>query len=92
MDDLFGDEPATYSDEYQELDPMDVEITQEEAWAVIDKYFDEKGLVAQQIDSFDEFIKFTVQELVQDAGEIVLTPEDQYILGQEVEQVNRLNS
>jgi hypothetical protein len=29
---------------------------------------------------------------VQDAGEIVLTPEDQYILGQEVEQVNRLNS
>ena len=30
------------------------EITQEDAWVVIDKYFKEKGLVGQQIDSFDE--------------------------------------
>ena len=37
------------------------------------------GLVGQQIDSFDEFIRYTIQELVYDTGEITMTPEDQYI-------------
>jgi DNA-directed RNA polymerase II subunit RPB2 len=89
MDGLFDDAPShgqdIYDDETNDL--MGAEITQEDAWAVIDKYFDEKGLVAQQIDSFDEFIKYTIQELVNDSGEIVLTPEDQYISGQQIEQV-----
>jgi DNA-directed RNA polymerase II subunit RPB2 len=42
------------------LDEVDEEITQEDAWVVIDRYFDEKGLVRQQIDSFDEFITNTI--------------------------------
>ena len=45
------------------------------------------GLVGQQIDSFDEFIRYTIQELVYDTGEITLTPEDQFIIGQDVAQV-----
>ena len=45
------------------------------------------GLVGQQIDSFDEFIRYTIQELVYDTGEITMTPEDQYIIGQDVAQV-----
>jgi hypothetical protein len=44
-------------------------------------------LVSQQLDSFDEFIRFTIQELVNDGGEISMTPEDQFIPGQDVEQV-----
>ncbi|RLN93978.1 hypothetical protein BBJ28_00018642, partial [Nothophytophthora sp. Chile5] len=39
-------------------------VSQEDAWAVISSYFEEKGLVRQQLDSFDEFIQNTMQELV----------------------------
>ena len=46
------------------------------------------GLVGQQIDSFDEFIRYTIQELVYDTGEITMTPEDQFIIGQDVAQVS----
>ena len=43
--------------------------------------------MGQQIDSFDEFIRYTIQELVYDTGEITMTPEDQFIIGQDVAQV-----
>lgn len=33
------------------------ELWQEACWIVINAYFDEKGLVRQQLDSFDEFIQ-----------------------------------
>jgi DNA-directed RNA polymerase beta subunit len=68
------------------------EITQEDAWVVIDKYFKEKGLVGQQIDSFDEFVINTIQELIEDAGEITVIPENQYIPGQDSELVSFLIS
>ncbi|GAY34500.1 hypothetical protein CUMW_011810 [Citrus unshiu] len=52
--------------EQQQLEEEDEEeeITQEDAWAVISAYFEEKGLVRQQLDSFDEFIQNTMQEIV----------------------------
>lgn len=58
------------------------EVTQEDAWAVISSYFEEKGLVRQQLDSFDEFIQNTMQELVDDSRHIRITPESQYNPGQ----------
>ena len=39
------------------------EISQEDCWDVIKAFFEEKGLVRQQIDSFNEFMSNTVQEL-----------------------------
>ena len=63
----------------------DEPATQEDAWVVIDKYFDAKGLVAQQIDSFDEFILVTIQEMIDDQGEIIVTPQEQFIPGQTAE-------
>ncbi len=86
MDDL-EDEYAEHAIGDEENEYAEVEISQEDAWEVIDKYFEEKGLVSQQIDSFDEFLKNTIQELVDDAGEIIVTPENQFIPGQEAEQV-----
>ncbi|KAJ1460650.1 hypothetical protein M885DRAFT_508737 [Pelagophyceae sp. CCMP2097] len=59
------------------------EITQEDAWTVISAYFAEKGLVRQQLDSFDEFIQNTMQELVDDSGEVKVRPEAQYAVGRE---------
>jgi DNA-directed RNA polymerase II subunit RPB2 len=47
-----------------DMEHEEEEITQEDAWAVITSYFEEKGLVRQQLDSFDEFIQNTMQEIV----------------------------
>lgn len=58
------------------------DIAQEDAWAVIVAYFTEKGLVRQQLDSFDEFIQNTMQELVDDSRSIRISPESQYNPGQ----------
>lgn len=40
------------------------ERLQEDAWVVISSFFEEKGLVRQQLDSFNEFIQHTMQEIV----------------------------
>ena len=45
----------------------------------------EKGLVRQQLDSFDEFIQNTMQEIVDDSPDIVVSPEKQHVPGQEME-------
>lgn len=54
------------------------EITQDDAWAVISAYFEEKGLVRQQLDSFDEFIQNTMQEIVDETANIEIRPESQH--------------
>nr|QIS77013.1 DNA-directed RNA polymerase II subunit [Pterulicium secundirameum] len=54
------------------------EISQEDCWAIISTFFDEKGLVRQQLDSFDEFVQNTMQELVEESGELVLDQYDQH--------------
>lgn len=46
------------------------ELWQEACWIVISSYFDEKGLVRQQLDSFDEFIQMSVQRIVEDSATI----------------------
>ncbi|HYE75930.1 MAG TPA: hypothetical protein VEF04_21475, partial [Blastocatellia bacterium] len=54
-------------DEEELLSPAD-------SWQVIEAFFEEKGMVRQQLDSFDEFINTTIQELVDDCRPIVVTP------------------
>ena len=66
----------------------DVGVSQEDAWAVISAYFEEKGLVRQQLDSFDEFIQNTMQELIDDSRSIRITPEAQYNPGQKANKVS----
>ncbi|KAJ7397163.1 DNA-directed RNA polymerase II subunit RPB2 [Pitangus sulphuratus] len=55
---------------------------------VVPSYFDEKGLVRQQLDSFDEFIQMSVQRIVEDAPPIDLQAEAQHASG-EVEEPPR---
>lgn len=71
------DEEPEYEEQYNDDDDED-EITQEDAWAVISAYFEEKGLVRQQLDSFDEFIQNTMQEIVDEAADIEIRPESQH--------------
>jgi len=68
-------------------DDGDQEITQEDAWVVINAYFEKRGLVKQQLDSYDQFILNSIQEMVDDQGQLVITPENQYIPGREAEMV-----
>lgn len=48
---------------------------------MISSYFDEKGLVRQQLDSFDEFIQMSVQRIVEDSPQIDLQAEAQHKSG-----------
>ncbi|KAI9840569.1 MAG: DNA-dependent RNA polymerase II [Thelocarpon superellum] len=47
-------------------------ITAEDCWSVISAFFDSKGLVSQQLDSFDEFVSNTMQDLVGEHSQLVL--------------------
>ncbi|KAJ9136171.1 hypothetical protein P3X46_033274 [Hevea brasiliensis] len=72
-DDHESDQPLN-----EEEEEDDNEITQEDAWAVISAYFVEKGLVRQQLDSFDEFIQNTMHEIVDESADIEMRPESQH--------------
>lgn len=68
---------------YQEdiMDEMDPEGGQEirpnDVFFVIDAFFKSKGLVRQQLDSYDNFLNNTMQEIFSEEQEIELFPETQ---------------
>ncbi|CAA0816195.1 DNA-directed RNA polymerase II subunit 2 [Striga hermonthica] len=90
----YGD-PDPYHDPDSRVADVDIdddedesdEITQEDAWTVISSYFEEKGLVRQQLDSFDEFIQNTMQEIVDDSANIEIRPEAQHNPGRSSDSV-----
>ncbi|KAF2006760.1 beta and beta-prime subunits of DNA dependent RNA-polymerase [Amniculicola lignicola CBS 123094] len=61
-----------YMDEEEEEYADDEEITAEDCWTVISSFFDTKGLVSQQLDSYDEFTRNTIQDIVKESGFISL--------------------
>ncbi|KAJ5109704.1 DNA-dependent RNA polymerase II [Penicillium argentinense] len=65
---------ADYDDAYEDefYDDADETITSEDCWTVISSFFDTKGLVSQQLDSFDEFVSSTMQELVEEQNAVSL--------------------
>ena len=71
---------AAYNDE--EDQEISDELWQEACWIVINAYFDDKGLVRQQLDSFDEFIQMSVQSIVAESPAIELQAEAQHISGE----------
>jgi DNA-directed RNA polymerase II subunit RPB2 len=96
----FGPEPIQVDgaeENYDEFYPQgddDYEdpITSEDCWTVISSFFDEKGLVRQQLDSFDEFIQNTMQELIDESSELVLDQNAQYTgLAEENEAVRAIS-
>lgn len=50
----------------------DDSVTPEDCWNVISSFFEHKGLVSQQIDSFNEFTESTIQDLVKEYSTIRL--------------------
>jgi DNA-directed RNA polymerase II subunit RPB2 len=56
----------------------DAQIAQEDCWTVISSYFEENGLVKQQLDSFTDFVENTIQSIVQEVGDLDIVPQAQY--------------
>ncbi|KAG4106888.1 DNA-directed RNA polymerase II subunit RPB2 [Neocallimastix lanati (nom. inval.)] len=64
-----------YNLQYMEEDYYNEEedlLVQEDFWTVITAFFHEKGLVRQQLDSFDEFIQNSMQDIVEENAQLVL--------------------
>lgn len=59
-------------DEYEGAGEEETATTQEGCWTIISRYFDEHGLVRQQIDSFNSFIDQTIQEIVDENRVLVI--------------------
>lgn len=72
-EDVYDDDVV---EEQAELTPEQIAkaraITAEDCWSVISSFFDSKGLVSQQLDSFDEFVSNTMQDLVGEHSQLVL--------------------
>jgi DNA-directed RNA polymerase II subunit RPB2 len=69
---------VAYGVEDDAADDITADLWQEACWIVISSYFEEKGLVRQQLDSFDEFIQMSVQRIVTEASAIDLIAESQH--------------
>lgn len=64
-------------------------MNQEDYWAVISSYFGSGALVRQQVESFNDFLKTQVQEIIGESPEIVVIPEPQHMPGQPIENLVR---
>ena len=67
---------TSYEDSYPDdgyfEDEEETNITAEDCWTVIQAFFEVKGLVSQQLDSFDEFVSTTMQEMVEEDSLLTL--------------------
>ena len=65
---------ASYDPPLEESEP----ISQEDYWTIINSFFGDKGLVRQQLESFNEFIENTMQEIVDERRVLSLDQYNQY--------------
>ena len=94
-DDMMGDHHQNGMDFHDDDDhAMMGELdNQEDAWHVIRAYFKKMGLVSQQLDSFNVFMKSTVQEMVDETPAMTIRHEMQHrpggeqMISEEEEQV-----
>ncbi|PSN71665.1 DNA-dependent RNA polymerase II RPB140 [Corynespora cassiicola Philippines] len=64
--------------EDEEFEEAEETITAEDCWTVITSFFDTKGLVSQQLDSYDEFTRNTIQDIVRENGSVILEQSTPY--------------
>lgn len=60
------------------VDAEPAQMNQEDSWTVIDSFFNEKGLVFQQLGSFDLFIMYEIQKVMDQQSPIEIIPQNQY--------------
>lgn len=74
-----------YGGDDEDQEQEEQEIGQDDVWPVISAYFEEKGLVRQQLDSFNEFVQDTMQDIVDESAAIEIKPESQHAPGRPLE-------
>lgn len=79
---MYADDPDASPPRSPDDNEISPDLWQEACWIVISSYFDEKGLVRQQLDSFNEFISMSVQRIVEDSAQIELQGETQHHNGE----------
>lgn len=56
---------------------MENSISQQDAWSIIDSFFNEKGLVRQQIESYDEFLCENIPKIIESSPPIEIETQPQ---------------
>jgi DNA-directed RNA polymerase II subunit RPB2 len=64
------------------------QFKQDDYWTVINAFFEDKGLVRQQLESYNEFVETTIQEVVEDNKRLVLDQYQQYNAGERDQAVS----
>src|ERR1700744_3782489 len=72
-----------YDNEYEFEEEEDDIITAEDCWTVISSFFEKHGLVSQQLDSYNEFVTKTINDIVADKGKIILDQNTPQYFGDE---------
>ncbi|OEH75128.1 DNA-directed RNA polymerase II subunit [Cyclospora cayetanensis] len=69
----------------EEEDAQQQEIDSEDTWAVVGSFFEGKGLVSQQVESFNDFASYKLQEIIDAHPPIEIRPSPQYRPEEDVE-------
>ena len=56
--------------------PNDETLTQDNIWEIVRIFFEKKGLVKQQLHSYETFINQSIDQIIQDIGEIEIRHRD----------------
>lgn len=59
-----GDENDELQQQEDQHDEQQQEIDSEDTWAVVGSFFEGKGLVSQQVESFNDFASYKLQEII----------------------------
>ncbi|SBT70544.1 DNA-directed RNA polymerase II subunit RPB2, putative [Plasmodium malariae] len=62
----------------EEEESDEEQITEEDSWVVIGSFFGSHGLVNQQIESYNDFIEYRMQEIIDEHPQIEIRPQPQY--------------
>eukprot|EP00921_Rhytidocystis_pertsovi_P011113 GHVQ01017903.1.p1 GENE.GHVQ01017903.1~~GHVQ01017903.1.p1 ORF type:complete len:1213 (-),score=132.68 GHVQ01017903.1:161-3799(-) len=73
-----GERGAWDDEEYAEEEEDNDEITTDDSWTVVSAFFKTHGLVNQQIESFNDFVTYKMQEIVDEYPAIDIRPQPQY--------------
>jgi hypothetical protein len=73
-----AEDPYGYGGAYGQGDEEEDLLKQEDYWTIITTFFEEKGLVRQQLESFNEFVENTMQEIVDENSRLMLDQHQQY--------------
>lgn len=98
VDGIFKEEKGnltSYTESIKKADPThliddDTEPSQEDSWRVITSFFEQHGLVSQQIGSFNQFLDSNIQDIILENKEIIVNPNINHAPGRKEQSKTKL--